>query len=50
MPIGLRLTGQERHALVEPNPPSKDDTLQAGRCGFTPFNTVVGRWTIEHLD
>jgi hypothetical protein len=34
-------------ALVEPNPPPPDGWLEPGAAGFTPTNTVVGRWTIE---
>jgi hypothetical protein len=43
----LQLTGAERRALVEPDPPPKDGTLQAGAAGFTPFGIVLGRWTLE---
>lgn len=34
------------NALVEPPQPPPDGTLEAGRFGFTPRNTVVG-FTIE---
>jgi hypothetical protein len=43
----LALTEQERRALVEPDPPSPDGWLEPGHAGFTPRNTVVGRWTLE---
>ncbi|MET0511013.1 MAG: hypothetical protein ABW135_04970 [Thermoleophilaceae bacterium] len=46
-PHWLALTSQERRALIEPLPPPPDGTLEPGHAGFTPKNTVVGRWTIE---
>lgn len=46
-PHWLALTGQERRALVEPPQSLPDGWLEPGHCGFTPKNTVVGRWTIE---
>jgi hypothetical protein len=45
-PSWLQLTEQERHALVEPTPPSPDGWLEPGHAGFTPRNIRVG-YTIE---
>jgi hypothetical protein len=46
-PHWVQLTKQERQALAEPPQSLPDGWLQPGHCGFTPKNTVVGRWTIE---
>ena len=43
----LQLSRPERRALVEPAPPPPDGWLEPGHAGFTPRNTVVGRWVIE---
>jgi hypothetical protein len=49
-PHWVQLTEQERQALVEPPQSLPDGWLEPGHAGFTPKNTVVGRWTIKHLD
>ena len=46
-PHWVQLTKQERQALVEPPQPLPDGWLVPGHCGFTPKDTLVGRWTIE---
>jgi hypothetical protein len=43
----LVLTDQERKSLIDPPKPPPDGTLEPGHCGFTPRNTVVGRYLIE---
>ena len=44
---GCSSPNRSGQALVEPTPPSPDGWLEPGHAGFTPKNTVVGRWTIE---
>jgi hypothetical protein len=44
----VALTAAEQASLVEPPRPPPDGWLEPGHAGFTPFNTVVGRWVIEH--
>jgi hypothetical protein len=41
-PHWVKLTKQERQALVEPPRPPPDGWLEPGHCGFTPRNVRVG--------